>query len=124
MPTFIGIGILLAALGLGIYLVFFEKSQKALEERHKVIVETLKETKKKESDEERFSILLKGLNEDEQKVIKAVKEQDGIGQNTLRLRTDISKTKLSVILSGLEKKDLIKKVKKGKINLIYLKKKI
>ena len=66
--------------------------------------------------------MLTGLDEDEKKVLTAVKEQDGISQSTLKYRTDLSKTKLSVILSQLEKKGLIAKVKKGKTNDIFLKK--
>ena len=99
---------------LGIYLVFFEKSQKA-------IISTLEQQKQIQVGEEKFDILLKGLNQDEQKVLKAVKEQDGITQQTLRLRTDLHKSKLSIVLDGLEKKGLIAKVQKGKTNQIYLK---
>jgi len=72
--------------------------------------------------EEKFKILLTGLDEDEKKVITAVKEQDGISQSTLKYRTNLSKTKLSMVLSQLEKKGLIAKVKKGKTNDIFLKK--
>mgnify|MGYP001615807833 FL=1 len=71
---------------------------------------------------ERFKILLEGLDEDEKKIMQAVKEQDGISQSTLRYRIDLSKSKLSMVLSQLEKKGLISKVKKGKINNVFLKK--
>ena len=64
------------------------------------------------------------LNEYEQKVIKAVREQDGITQATLRIRTDLSKTKLSFILADLEKKGLISKQIKGNTNQIFLKRQI
>ena len=66
--------------------------------------------------------MLTGLDEDEKKVLTAVKEQDGISQSTLKYRVDLSKTKLSMVLSQLEKKGLVAKVKKGKINNIFLKK--
>lgn len=115
LPTLIG-GVLLALfLALGVYLIFFEKSQKA-------IIDTLKETKEKEIGKEKFDLVLSALNEDEKKVMTAVKEQDGISQTTLVMRTDFSKAKLSLILKDLENKELIKKVTKGKINYIYLKK--
>ena len=108
-------GILSAAiLALGVYLIFFERSQKE-------IVKTLENQKKIQTEEEKFDILLKGLDVDERKVIKAVKEQDGITQQTLRLRTDLHKSKLSIILDGLEKKGLIKKISKGKTNQVFLK---
>ena len=64
--------------------------------------------------EERFFLLMKGLDEFEKKVVRAVREQQGITQNTLRLRVDFSKAKLSQVLAMLEKKGLMKREKKGK----------
>ncbi|MBW2966535.1 MarR family transcriptional regulator [Candidatus Woesearchaeota archaeon] len=114
--TFYIIGWIVSAtiIALGIYLLFFEKSQK-------VIISTLEKQKKIQTQEEKFDILLKGLTEDEKKVIKAVKEQDGITQQTLRLRTDLHKSKLSIILDGLEKKGLITRKEKGKTKQVFLK---
>ncbi len=112
--TYMGIILVSAMAALGIYLIFFERSQKA-------IISTLEKQKQIQTEEEKFNILLKGLNEDEQKVIKAVKEQDGITQQTLRLRTDLHKSKLSIVLDGLEKKGLVKRVEKGKTNQVFLK---
>lgn len=110
------VGLLFAAalIALSFYLIFFEKSQKA-------IISTLEKQKHIQVEGEKFDILLKGLDLEEQKVIKAVKEQDGITQQTLRLRTDLHKSKLSLVLDGLEKKDLIKRVPHGKTNQIFLK---
>ena len=62
-----------------------------------------------------------GLNEEEKKVIIAVKDQDGITQQTLRLRTGLHKSKLSIVISDLQAKKLIEKVPKGKTNQIFLK---
>lgn len=112
--TYAGIILIAAIAALGIYLIFFEKSQKE-------IISTLEKQKKIQTNEEMFNILLKGLDKDEQKVIKAVRIQDGITQQTLRLRTDLHKSKLSIVLDGLEKKSLVKKVKKGKTNQVFLK---
>lgn len=114
LPIYVGYAIVFGVFAFGIYLIFFSKSEKA-------VVEALKETKKKEGAEERWKILLSALSEDEKKIMNAVKEQDGISQSTLRLRTDLSKTKLSILLNELERKNLVKKVAKGKINLVYLK---
>ncbi|MBW3017529.1 hypothetical protein KY325_00010 [Candidatus Woesearchaeota archaeon] len=112
--TYIGVILASSIAALGIYLLFFERSQTA-------IISTLEKQKQVQTEEEKFNILLKGLDPDEQKVIKAVKEQDGITQQTLRLRTDMHKSKLSIVLDSLEKKGLIKKMPKGKTNQIFLK---
>jgi len=111
---YVSLALIFSMLALGIYLIFFEKSQKA-------IVSTLEKQKKIQTEEEKFNILLKGLNQDEQRVIKAVKEQDGITQQTLRLRTDLHKSKLSILLDGLEKKGLIARKEKGKTKQVFLK---
>ena len=87
----------------------------------KEIVSTLTNQKQVQNEEEKFSILLQGLSKDEQKVLKAVKEQDGISQSTLRLRADMHKSKLSITLKQLEEKGLVKKVTEGKTNKVMLK---
>ena len=103
-----------ALAALAAYLIFFEKAQKE-------IVSTLEKQKHIQVEEEKFDILMKGLDEEEKKVMKAVKEQDGITQQTLRLRTDLHKSKLSIVLDGLEKKDLIARKEKGKTKQVFLK---
>ena len=113
-PTYAGVIVLSILIALGIYLIFFEKSQKE-------IVSTLEKTSKLQTEEEKFSILLKGLDSEEKKVIKAVKEQEGITQQTLRIRTDLHKSKLSIVLNGLEKKNLIRRVPKKKTKQVFLK---
>ncbi len=112
--TYIGIILVAFIAALGIYLIFFEKSQKA-------IISTLEKQKHIQLEEEKFDILLKGLDPDERKVISAVKDQDGITQQTLRLRTDLHKSKLSIVLDSLEKKDLIKRIEHGKTKKVFLK---
>ena len=128
-PIYFGSVVLILLAALGVYLAFFEgKSNSKSEESKKSDRMTEKENAEKENfkkeNDEKFRILMMGMDESEQKVIMAVKEQDGISQSTLMLRVDMSKTKLSLVLKGLESKGLIKKVEKGKINLIYLKKAI
>lgn len=114
IPIYLAGAIVLALLIFGLYITFFEKNQQE-------ILQTLQHKKNEETNNEKFEILLKGLNEDEQKVMRAVKEQDGISQSTLRLRTDLHKSKLSIIISDLEKKGLVKKEREGKKNSIHLK---
>ena len=120
-PIYIGIALTFITLALGIYLIVFERGKDATEKIHKELIGSLKETKKKQDSNEKFEFLLKALNEDEKKVMMAVKEQDGIEQATLRIRAGMSKTKLSVVLTELEKKGLVSKVPEGKKNKIWLK---
>ena len=61
------------------------------------------------------------MNEDEKNILTAVKDQDGITQHTLGLRTNMHKSKLSIIVGMLEQKGLVKREKKGKTNQVYLK---
>jgi len=103
-----------ALASLGLYLILIEKSQKA-------IISVLEKQRQVQTEEEKFSILLKGLNEDEKKIIQAVKEQDGITQQTLRLRTGLHKSRLSILLDTMEKKGLIARKEKGKTNQVFLK---
>jgi uncharacterized membrane protein len=98
---------------LGFYILFFNKS----EER---ILKRLEDEKSLKINDEKFSYILMGLDSYGKKVLKAVKEQDGITQNTLKLRVDMSKAKLSYVLQELEKRDLIKRNKKGKTLQIFL----
>ena len=117
-PLIAGVVVVLITLSLGVYLIFFARREGFFEKMHKNIVKGLSQATKKE----RLEILLSGLDEDEKRIILAVKDQDGISQTTLKFRTDLSKTKLSVILDQLSRKGLITKVKKGKINTVFLKK--
>jgi uncharacterized membrane protein len=110
IPVYISIIAIGVSLSLGVYLLFFDKSQKYEKKNHEKIVERLEETKKEKDKDENFEFLLKAMNKDEQKIMKAVKEQDGITQSTLRIRIDMSKAKLSIVLTELEEKNLIKKV--------------
>jgi len=112
--THVSMGVFSFLFALGFYLLFFNKT----EER---ILKRLEEEKNKKIEEEKFSIILKALDEYEKNVLRKIKEQDGITQNTLRLRTNMSKAKLSYVLQELEKRNLIKRIPKGKTLEIYLK---
>ncbi|MBI2507626.1 winged helix-turn-helix transcriptional regulator [Candidatus Woesearchaeota archaeon] len=112
--THLAFGVIGFILALGIYLIFFSKSEEE-------ILKQLKENKASSLKEEKFNLVLKGLDDYEKKAMKAVKEQDGITQNTLRIRTDMSKAKLSYVLQDLEKRGLIKRIKKGKTLAVFLK---
>jgi hypothetical protein len=64
------------------------------------------------------------LKEDEQAILKLIIEKDGIDQRDIQRQTDFSKTKVSKILSELEKRDTIRKEQVGRRNKIYLAKKL
>ena len=71
-------------------------------------------------EEDKFELMLKAMDDNEKKVLKAIKEQSGITQSTLKYRTDLSKAKVSQILTDFEKKHLIKREEKGKTYAVYL----
>ena len=64
------------------------------------------------------------LKEDEQLILKLVAEKDGVEQREIQRETDFSKTKVSKILSELEKRGVIRKESFGKKNKVYLTQKL
>jgi DNA-binding MarR family transcriptional regulator len=108
---------------LGIYLLFFDRTQQKLSEQNLMISDALLETKRLEKEKSGFSAFLSGFSDDEQAVLKAIKEQDGILQSTLRYRTGMSKSTLSLMLNSFEGRGLITKKEAGKTNKVFLRKK-
>jgi len=109
----IAIGVFSSILALGFYLLFFNKTDR-------IIIERLEKSMRKNIEDEKFEFAFKMLNPFEAKVLKKIREQNGITQSTLRLRTDMSKAKLSYVLQDLEKRNLIKRTRKGKTLEIWL----
>ncbi|MEK6896802.1 MAG: hypothetical protein AABX12_05085 [Nanoarchaeota archaeon] len=110
----IGIGVFSFLLSLGAYLLFFNKTEKA-------ILEKLENDKKRAIEEGKFESFLKGLDSFEQRVVKIVRDQQGITQNLIQIKAEMSKAKLSYVLQDLEKRNIIKRVEKGKTLAVYLK---
>ena len=110
----VAVGVFSFIFALGFYLLFFNKTEKA-------ILNKLEDEKNKKIEDMKFDILTKALDEYEQKVVRAVREKPGITQNTLRIRLDMSKAKLSYVLQELERRGIVKRVEKGKTLEIYLK---
>ena len=108
----IAMGVIAFLFSLGIYLIFFSKGEEA-------IIERLEDSKNKSIKDERFSILLKGLDEYEKRILKLVREQQGITQSSLGLKAELSKAKISQVVSELERKKLIKRVNKKKSYMLY-----
>ena len=109
----IAVGLISFIGALGIYLLFFSTSEEA-------ILKRLEEEKHMKIEQNKFELILKAMDDNEKKVLKAIKEQEGITQSTLKYRTDLSKAKVSQILTDFEKKHLIKREEKGKTYAVYL----
>jgi len=109
----IAVGLISFIGALGIYLLFFSTSEEA-------ILQRLEEEKHMKIEQNKFELILKAMDDNEKKVLKAIKEQEGITQSTLKYRTDLSKAKVSQILTDFEKKHLIKREEKGKTYAVYL----
>lgn len=71
--------------------------------------------------EKEFEQYLKGFHADQKRVLKILYEHDGIWQSTLRIKSGMSKAKLSQVLQELENRGHIKKEKKGKTFEVFLK---
>lgn len=118
----VAVGFLSFIFALGFYLLFFNKNEKEILEKYQEQLEknNINNDKIKNNNEDKFSLLLRPLDDNERKVLSAIKEQEGITQSTLRYRADLSKAKVSQILTDFEKKDLIERKAKGKTYSVYL----
>jgi len=117
VPDATGIGLVILGLLVGAYLVRSDTTQRK-------ILDELETKRKQLGKDERKELLLSVLTADEKRIVNAVIEQPGISQATLRLRTDMSKAKLSVTLKDLEERGLIKKIEDGKTNSVHLKREL
>ena len=102
------IGVFAFILALGFYLIFFNKTEDKLIQRYG-----------QEKEDEKFEFAMKFLDPVEAKVLKKIREEEGITQSTLRVKLDMSKAKLSYVLQDLEKRNLIKRVEKGKTLQVF-----
>lgn len=68
--------------------------------------------------------LSKILTEDEKFIINSLKKGDNITQAELCRKCGFSKAKLSMLLEKMQKRGLLRKVKRGRTNIVVLKKKI
>ena len=115
----IAIGLLSFIFALGFYLLFFNKDEKEILRKYHEELEK-NNINNNQSSNDKFSMMLRPLDDNERKVLVAIKEQKGITQSTLRYRADLSKAKVSQILTDFEKKNLIARKAKGKTFSVFL----
>lgn|SRR3989344_730637 len=82
----------------------------------------IREKEKIEKKKTQLEVISTVLTTDEKKIVEILQEQPGIPQNTLRLKVDFSKAKLSMLLKEMEGRKLIKKEPEGKTFRVYLRK--
>lgn len=70
--------------------------------------------------EKNIKILKKALTEDESVVIDLIKENEGITQDSLRFKTGFSKSKVSYLITELEKKDIIHRESLGRTYKLFI----
>ena len=110
----LGIGLLFALFSLGAYLIIFTRTEETL-------LKQLQEQKERLTKEEKLRIINILLSPNEQKVFQTIIDHEGIMQNTLRIKTNLSKATVSQILTDIEKKDVITNEPQGKTYALYLK---
>ncbi len=125
---FIGEGFAVLIFSLGLYLLFFDTTKETKElvakqsEQNVQIATALKQSVEEKKKDERFSAFLAGFSDDERKILEAIHEQEGILQSTLRFRTGLTKTDVSLILKKFEEKGYVTKKPEGNTNKVYLRK--
>ena len=110
----LGIGLLFAFFSLGMYLIFFGRTEEAL-------LRQLEQQKTTLSKEDKLKLISTLLSANERKLFETILQHEGITQNTLRIKTELSKATVSQILSDFERKDIIRRELKGKTYSVYLK---
>ena len=107
---------------IGLILMLMAKTDRLIAEQHVKVSSALENAAITEKTKDELKAFLAGFSPDEQKVLRAIREQDGIMQSTLRFRTGMSKSTLSLMLTQFEKKGLISREESGKTNKIHWRK--
>ncbi len=106
---------------LGAYLIVNSIRHKPEDDlkRHK---EELTRVVKESKDTDKFEVFLSAFDDQEKLILKAIREQDGILQSTLRFRVGMGKASLSLKLKEFENKGLITREPAGTTNKVFLRK--
>ena len=107
---------------LGLYILIFDRAENYLREHHIQVSTALENAKQHEKEKDEFFSFLNAFNDEEQSILKVIREQEGITQSTLRYKTGISKTRLSLILASLEERGIVSRKKMGKTKQVFLRK--
>lgn len=67
-----------------------------------------------------LGILKKGLSDDEKTLVDIISESEGITQDSIKYRTGFSKSKVSLILSEMEKRNIIQRETLGRTNKVFI----
>lgn len=116
----IGYSVGIALLILGFYTYAIDKSEDKLLKHQEDVVKELNKVKEIDAKKDEFKAFVSGFSKDEQNILKTIHSQEGIKQSTLRFKTALSKTTLSLILKSLEERKIITRKKDGKSNRVYI----
>jgi predicted HTH transcriptional regulator len=67
-----------------------------------------------------LDVLKRALNEDEKALIEMISETEGVTQDSLRFKTGLSKSKVSTLLSEMEKNGIIIREKLGRTHKLFI----
>ena len=106
------------------YIVLEQKKKRALKEKPDTDADEQEYMDEHEDNSSELSAdtdLDRYLKEDERNVLNILRQRGGVcSQSTLRIAGDFSKATLSRLLKELEERNIIKKEKRGKKNLVIL----
>lgn len=67
-----------------------------------------------------IEILKKALSDDETRLIDLIRSSEGVTQDSIRFKTGFSKSKVSAIISEMEKKDILSRERLGRTYKIFI----
>ena len=70
--------------------------------------------------ERNIEVLKRALKEDETTIVEMIKKAEGVTQDSIRFKTGFSKSKVSAIITELERKDIITREKMGRTYRLHI----